>query len=74
VGVASETKEIKVLSWEDRHPSITEQIRRFEEAELPIYRKCGSGNTASVQVDIIGRTMELAASTKKNYACPKREG
>ncbi len=67
---ASQTKKTNGLSWEDRYPGITEQLHSFEEAELPSCPHCGSGNTASVQVGIIGRTINLAASTKKFKLVP----
>jgi hypothetical protein len=65
-----EPKKRDDLSFEDRYPGITEQLRRFEEAELPSCPHCGSGNTASVQVGVIGRTIYLAASTKKFKLVP----
>lgn len=50
---------------EDRYPGITEQIRHFEEMVLPACPHCGSADTASVQVGLIGRTMHIAGTTKK---------
>jgi hypothetical protein len=64
------SKPRKILTWEERHPGVTEQLRRFEEAVLPSCPHCGSEDTASVQVGIIGRTMELAASTRKFKLVP----
>ena len=73
----------KPTTLEERYPGITEQIRRFENAELPPCPHCGSSDTASVQVGIIGRTLNIAASTRKfrlvanmsnkggNYVCNK---
>jgi ribosomal protein L13E len=55
---------------EERYPGITEQIRQFEEAEVPSCPHCGSGDTASVQVGIIGRTMIIAGSTRKFKLVP----
>lgn len=50
---------------EERYPGITEQIRHFEEMVLPACPHCGSADTASVQVGFIGRTIHIAASTRK---------
>ena len=68
----SETKETTIaeepfrkMSVEEQYPGITEQMKLFQEAELPSCPHCGSENTASVQVGIIGRTIKLAASTSK---------
>ena len=66
----SEPKKTNDSSLEDRYPGITEQLRRFEEAELPSCPHCGSDNSASVQVGVIGRTIYLAASTKKFKLVP----
>ena len=60
----------KNMSLEERYPGITEQIHRFENAKLPICPNCGSEDTASVQVGIIGRTMNIAASTRKFHLVP----
>jgi hypothetical protein len=57
-------------NMENIYPGITEQINRFEEAELPSCPHCGSNNTASVQVGFIGRTITLAASTRKVKLVP----
>ena len=50
---------------EEQYPGITEQIRHFEEMVLPACPHCGSADTASVQVGLIGRTMYIAGKTKK---------
>jgi len=55
---------------EDDYPDVTEQIRRFAEAELPACPHCGSEHTASVQVGIIGRAITIAASTTKVKLVP----
>jgi hypothetical protein len=57
-------------SMEERYPGITEMIKRFEDAKLPPCPHCGSVNTAHVQVGIIGRTMTIAAFTKKFKLVP----
>jgi hypothetical protein len=58
------------INLEDNYPDITEQIRRFAEAELPSCPHCGSENTASVQVGMIGRAVTIAASTPKVKLVP----
>jgi len=55
---------------EDDYPDITEQIRRFAEAVLPSCPHCGSSNTASVQVGMIGRALTIAESTPKVKLVP----
>lgn len=47
------------------YPGITSNICYFEDAGLPSCAHCGSGDTASVQIGIIGRTMAIAGMTKK---------
>ena len=59
------TKTQEVNNMEEIHPGITEQIRRFVEAELPSCPHCGSEHTATVQVGVIGRAITIAASTTK---------
>jgi hypothetical protein len=58
------------VNIEDNYPDITEQIRRFAEAELPSCPHCGSENTASVQVGAVGRAITIAASTPKVKLVP----
>jgi hypothetical protein len=55
--------ELKQL--EGQYPGITEQIWRFEQADLPVCPVCGSEDTASVQVGVMGRTINIGASTTK---------
>jgi len=50
---------------ESQHPGITEQIEDFELMALPICPKCLSGDTAAVNVGVVGRTIDLAAVTTK---------
>jgi len=56
-------KEYKTI--EERYPGITEDVRHFEEMVLPACTHCGSADTASVQVGLIGRTIYIAGKTKK---------
>jgi hypothetical protein len=65
-----EPKPIKVMGPLEAYPGVEEQLRRFKEAELPPCPHCGSSDTASVQVGVIGRTIYLAASTKKFKLVP----
>jgi hypothetical protein len=57
-------------SLENRYPGITESILRFERAELPACPRCGSQDTANVQVGLIGRTIDIAAATTKFKLIP----
>jgi len=57
-------------NMEDIYPGVTKQIQRFEEDELPSCPHCGSDYTASVQVGIIGRTITIAASTRRVKLVP----
>jgi hypothetical protein len=67
---AARIEKWKNMSLEERYPGITEQIRQFENAELPPCPHCGSEDTASVQVGIIGRTINIASYTRKFYLVP----
>ena len=51
-------------------PGLTEQIRRFVEAELPSCPYCGSENTASVQVGLTGHAPAIAEATTKVKLVP----
>ena len=53
-----------------QYPDITEQYLSFDEAELPSCSHCGSKDTASVQVGIIGRTIHLAGASRKFKLVP----
>jgi len=52
-------------SMESRYEGILESIKHFEEMQIPPCPRCNSTNTASVQVGVIGRTINLAAATTK---------
>ncbi|MDQ3006312.1 MAG: hypothetical protein M3R47_13145 [Chloroflexota bacterium] len=60
-------------SLEEQYPGITEQLNRFEQAKLPSCPNCGSADTASVQVGIVGRTINLSTLTKKFKLVPNME-
>ena len=61
-----EAKDNKRLEKLERdYPGITSNIRHFEDAEFPSCTHCGSGDTASVQIGIIGRTIAIAGMTRK---------
>jgi len=64
-GEVTPEPERKYKTAEEQYPGITEQIRQFEEMVLPACPHCGSADTASVQVGVIGRTMYIAGKTKK---------
>ena len=55
----------RLAKLERDYPGITSNIRHFEDAELPSCAHCGSDETASVQIGIIGRTMAIAGMTRK---------
>ena len=63
----------ELVELEDKYPGITEQYLRFEGAQLPPCPHCGSGDTASVQVGIIGRTIHLAGFSRKFKLVPNGE-
>ena len=54
-----------IKQLESQYPGITEQIWRFEQADLPACMACGSADTASVQVGVMGRTINIDAATTK---------
>ena len=61
----------KTLDYLERdYPGIKASIRRFEKAKLPACPRCGSENTADVQVGIIGRTIHIAGATTKFKLIP----
>jgi hypothetical protein len=55
---------------ESQREGIIDQINRFEEAEFPKCPNCGSMDTASVQIGIMGRTIYIAAATTKVHLIP----
>ena len=68
----SNKQEDETRHLEEQYPGITKQLNEFKEARLPSCPHCKSVETASVQVGIIGRTMTLAALTKKIKLVPNR--
>jgi hypothetical protein len=58
-----EKKRLKEL--ERTYPGIVESILHFDKASLPLCPRCGSENTANVQVGTIGRAINIAAATTK---------
>jgi protein-arginine kinase activator protein McsA len=50
---------------EQYYEGITEQIEDFEKEEIPPCPKCGSTNTALVQIGFVGRLNAIAAATSK---------
>lgn len=55
---------------ERQHPGLLKTIMFYENAELPACPHCGSGNTAEVNVGIIGRSIYLVAATTKAKLVP----
>ena len=60
----------EVDKLETHYPGISGQQRSSDAAVLPSCPKCGSKDTARVNVGITGRTMGLAASSKKFKLIP----
>jgi hypothetical protein len=57
-------------SMESSYPGIKQNVAYFEAMDIPPCPKCGSSDTASVQVGIIGRTIYLCAATTKFTLVP----
>ena len=55
---------------EQQHKGIVKSIMSFEEADLPACPHCRSGDTADVQVGMIGRTIYIAGATTKFKLVP----
>jgi hypothetical protein len=62
--------EAELERMEAERPGIRAQIRRFEEKVVPTCSLCGSCETASVFVGIIGRTIAIAGATTKARLIP----
>jgi len=62
--------EATIAFKERQYPGITEQIWRFESAVLPPCPNCGDGDTADVQVGVIGRTINISMATTKFRLIP----
>jgi hypothetical protein len=56
--------------YERDYPGITEQIWTFEQMRLPRCIRCGSADTADVQIGVVGRTMVIRCATKKPSSSP----
>ena len=57
--------EAVLIRMEARRPGIREQIMRFDAANIPVCPGCGSDDTASVQVGVVGRLIEICCATSK---------
>ena len=55
---------------EAQHDGITEQIARFDEAEMPPCLHCGSADTAKVIAGVLSRTIYIASATTKIKLLP----
>lgn len=53
------------MTIEEQYPGITEQIRKYAEAEVPPCPHCHSTNTVTVLVGVVGRTMLIVQATRK---------
>jgi hypothetical protein len=56
--------------YERDYPGITEQIWTFEQMRLPRCIRCGSADTADVQIGVVGRTLVIRCATKKAKFIP----
>lgn len=52
--------------YERDYPGITQSIWKFEQMTLPRCIRCGSADTADVQIGVIGRTMAIRTATRKS--------
>ena len=50
---------------ERMYPGFKCRVQKFENLDLPACANCESGDTASVQVGLTGRTINFAASTTR---------
>ena len=62
--------EDRFTNYEQSYPGISEQILRYEAAELPPCANCGSAGTAVVIGALVGRTIHLAAATTRLNLTP----
>ncbi len=60
----------ELLSLEEAYPGIRRDVMVFENADLPNCSKCGSSDTADVQIGVVGRTMLLCSATTKFKLIP----
>jgi len=58
------------LKGYDSEKVYRENFRRFMQMEVPPCTRCGAGDTASVQVGVIGVTIRLAATCRKFKLIP----
>ena len=56
---------LKLDKLETGYPGITEEILRFDAAQVPRYVRCGAENTAAVYVGLVGRSINISAATTK---------
>lgn len=48
-----------------RRPGVRQLVMQFENADLPPCPRCGSADTARVQVGVVGVTISIACATTK---------
>ena len=56
---------LKLDKLETSYPGITEEILRFDAAQVPRCVRCGAENTAAVYVGLVGRSINISAATSK---------
>ncbi len=59
-----------IAAMEKQYPGIREEILRFDNASLPACPRCGSTDTADVQIGLIGRTINIVSATTKFKLVP----
>lgn len=55
----------ELAQLEKKYPGIRQTIDGYETSFVPACRECGSDDTATVQVGLVGRSMTLAAATSR---------
>jgi hypothetical protein len=61
------TSEAGLDSLDKDHPGIKKSILEIEAKVLPACAHCGSDDTASVGIGIVGRSMRIAGATTKYH-------
>ena len=60
----------RIDELEKQYPEIAKDILGFEDAILPSCAHCDSEDTATVQVGVVGRTINIALATTKFRLIP----
>lgn len=62
----------ELASMERLYPGISRSVRYFEARKRPRRPHCGSADTASVTVGLVGRSIHIAPATSKIKLLPNR--